>query len=55
MSSCQKYVKCQKVKCLDHGGGSQKYIEIIWFTDIDVNFDIPRWSPIQVLTELMVV
>ena len=24
MSSCQKYVKCQKMKHLDYGGGSQK-------------------------------
>ena len=24
MSSCQKYVKCQIVKHLDYGGGSQK-------------------------------
>ena len=24
MSSCQKDVKCQKVKHLDYGGGSQK-------------------------------
>ena len=26
MSSCQKDVKCQKVKHLDYGGGSQKKI-----------------------------
>ena len=24
MSSCQKDVKCQKIKHLDYGGGSQK-------------------------------
>ena len=24
MSSCQKDVKCQKIKYLDYGGGSQK-------------------------------
>ena len=26
MSSCQKHVKCQKVKHIDYGGGSQKKI-----------------------------
>ena len=26
MSSCQKDVKCQKVKHMDYGGGSQKKI-----------------------------
>ena len=31
-----------------------KKTEIMKFTDIDVNFDIPRQSPIQVLTKLMV-
>ena len=37
MSSWQKDVKCQKVKHMDYGGGSQK---IMRFTDIDINFDI---------------
>ena len=41
MSSCQKDVKCQKVKHMDYGGGSQKkLIDIMRFTHIDVNFDI---------------
>ena len=41
MSSCQKDVKCQKMKHLDYGGGSQKnYIDTMRFTDIDVNFDV---------------
>ena len=40
MSSCQKDVKCQKVKHMNYGGGSQKKIDIMRFTDIDVNFDI---------------
>ena len=40
MSSCQKDVKCQIVKHLDYGGGSQKKIDIMRFTDIDVNFDV---------------
>ena len=41
MSSCQKDVKCQKVKHTDYGGGSQKkLIHIMRFTHIDVNFDI---------------
>ena len=40
MSSCQKDVKCQKVKYMDYGGGSQKYrIYTMRFTHIDVNFD----------------
>ena len=40
MSSCQKDVKCQKVKHIDYGGGSQKKnIDIMRFTHIDVNFD----------------
>ena len=38
MSSCQKNVKCQKMKHLDYGGGSQKKIDTMRFTDIDVNF-----------------
>ena len=37
MSKCQKYVKCQKVKHTDYGGGSH---HIIRFTYIDVNFDV---------------
>ena len=41
MSSCQKDVKYQKVKHADYGGGSQKKkIDIMTFTDIDVNFDV---------------
>ena len=40
MSSCQKDVKCQKIKYLDYGGGSQKKIDIMRFTHIDVNFDV---------------
>ena len=41
MSSCQKDVKCQKMKHLDYGGGSQKNeIDTMRFTDIDVNFDV---------------
>ena len=40
MSNCQKDVKCQTVKHMDYGGGSQnKYIDIMRFTQIDVNFD----------------
>ena len=31
MSSCQKYVKCQKIKYLDYGGGSQK---INWHNEV---------------------
>ena len=51
MSSCQKDVKCQTVKQLDYGGGSQKKIDIMRFTDIDINFDITyeghqNWSKI---------
>ena len=38
-AKCQ-IVKCQKIKYLDYGGGSQKKIEIMRFTHIDVNFDI---------------
>ena len=41
---CQdsKDVKCQMVKHLHYGGGSQKKkkIDIMRFTDIDVNFDV---------------
>ena len=33
-------MKCQIVKHLDYGGGSEKKINIMRFTDIDVNFDI---------------
>ena len=40
MSSCQKDVKCQKVKHMDYGGGSQKKNDIMRFTHIDVNFDV---------------
>ena len=41
MTICQKDVKCQKVKHMDYGGGSQKKkIHIMRFTHIDVNFDI---------------
>ena len=40
MSSCQKDVKCQKVKHMDYGGGSQKKIDMMRFTHIDVNFDV---------------
>ena len=41
MTICQKDVKCQKVKHLDYGGGSEKKkIDIMRFTHIDVNFDI---------------
>ena len=41
MSSCQKDVKCQKVKHMDYGGGSKKKkIDIMRFTHTDVNFDV---------------
>ena len=41
MSNCQKDVKCQKIKHLDYGGGSQKnLIDTMRFTDIDINFDV---------------
>ena len=41
MSSCQKDVKCQNMKHLDYGGGSQKNkIDTMRFTDIDTNFDV---------------
>ena len=41
MSSCQKDVKCQKVKHIDYGGGSQKkFFDIMRFIHIDVNFDV---------------
>ena len=41
MSSCQKDVKCQKMKHLDYIGGSQKnLIDIMRFTHIDINFDV---------------
>ena len=41
MSSYQKDVKCQKVKHMDYGGGSQKkLIDIMRFTHPDVNFDV---------------
>ena len=40
MSSCQKDVKCQKIKYLDYGGGSEKKTDIMRFTHIDVNFDV---------------
>ena len=37
----KKDVKCQKVKHMDYGGGSQKKkIDIMRFTDIDINFDV---------------
>ena len=41
MSKCQKDVKCQKVKHMDYGGGSQKkLIHIMRFTHNDINFDV---------------
>ena len=40
MSSCQKDVKYQKVKHADYGGDSQKKIDTMRFTDIDINFDV---------------
>ena len=41
MLSCQKYVKCQIIKHLDYGGGSQKKeIDIMRFTHIYINFDV---------------
>ena len=41
MSKCQKDVKCQIVKHLDYGGGSQKQqIDMMRFTHIDINFDV---------------
>ena len=40
MSTGQKDVKYQKVKHMDYGGGSQKYIGIMTFTDIEVNFEV---------------
>ena len=40
-SSCQKDVKCQIIKHLDYGGGSQKIkFNIMRFTHIDINFDV---------------
>ena len=39
MSNCQKDVKCQKIKHIDYGGGSQKkLIDIMRFTHFDINF-----------------
>ena len=55
MSSCQKDVKCQKIKHLDYGGGSQKnYIDMMRFTDINVNFNVrykvhQKWPKILIL------
>ena len=52
MSNCQKDVKLQIVKHLDYAGGSQKkLIDIMRFTDIDINFDVKykghqNWSKI---------
>ena len=40
VSECQKDVKCKKIEHLDYGGGSQKKIDTMRFTHIDVNFDI---------------
>ena len=39
---CQVVKRCQmsKIKYLDYGGGSQKKIDIMRFTHIDVNFDV---------------
>ena len=35
------FVKCQKIKNLDYGGGSQKKkIDTMRFTHVDVNFDV---------------
>ena len=35
------FVKCQKIKHLNYGGGSQKkYIDTMRFTHIDINFDV---------------
>ena len=39
MSSCQKDGKCQKVKHVDYGGGSQKKIDIMSFTHTDVKYE----------------
>ena len=53
MSSCQKDVKCQIVKHLDYGGGSQKkYIDIMRFTHIDINFDV-RYEGHQNLSKIV--
>ena len=49
---CKKDVKCQKVKHMDYGGGSQKKeIDTMRFTHIYVNFDVTyeghqNWSKI---------
>ena len=55
MSNCKKDVKCQKVKQLNYGGGSQK-IDIMRFTDIDVTYEgHQNWSKIisiDILREL---
>ena len=41
MSNCQKDVKCQTIKHIDYGGGSQKKkIDIMRFTHFDINFDV---------------
>ena len=39
MSNCQKDVNCQKIKHIDYGRGSQKKIDIMRFTHIDVTYD----------------
>ena len=59
MSSCQKDVKCQIVKHLHYGGGSQKKIDLMRFTHIDVNFDVryeghQNWSKIVSINILRV-
>ena len=40
MLKCPKDVKCQKVKQLDQGRGSQKKLDTMRFTHSDVNFDV---------------
>ena len=51
MSSCQKDVKCQKVKHIDYGGGSQEKIDIMRFTSnmkvtkiVQKHFLCPFWG-----------
>ena len=52
MLNSQKDVKlskrCQIVKHLDYGGASQKKIDIMRFTDVDINFDIRYMKVIKI-------
>ena len=67
MSNCQKDVKCQKFKYLNYEGGSQKKIDTMRFTDIDVKYEGHQkllknifyahfdgfWLPSYVMSKLM--